>query len=77
MRTVSHQGKTLSASQRRHLDLQRIMRASSDTSVLQAQVNETLSALEQRKEQGAKPYKPTVLISSESGTVSIAEWMGY
>ncbi|WP_346830888.1 hypothetical protein ABDX87_28520 [Pseudomonas abietaniphila] len=75
MKRVSSQGKTLSSSQRRHLELQARMRLI--PSPLRAQVEQTIRELDERKEQGAKPDKQYFHVSSSHGTVSVAEWMGY
>ncbi|WP_268796402.1 hypothetical protein [Pseudomonas huanghezhanensis] len=76
MKRVSFQGKTLSAAQRRQLDLQARMRAIS-TSPFQTEVQQALAVLHDRKEQGIKPDKQHFLVSSERGTISVAEWMGF
>jgi len=76
MKRVSFQGKTLSPAQRRQLDLQARMRAI-DTSPFYQEVQETLSLMDERKEQGIKPDKQYFHVSSERGTVSVAEWMGF
>lgn len=57
MRTVSFQGTSLSASERRSIELRRQVQASFINPVLQAQVDQTFELLDQRKEQGAKPEK--------------------
>ncbi|HGM6277354.1 TPA: hypothetical protein ACKSCR_005953 [Pseudomonas aeruginosa] len=76
MRTVSFQGSTLSASERRSLELrQRAMAAVSQT-VLQ-QVAATLQALEQHKEQGGKPEKVWSTISNEKGTPFLGDVFGW
>jgi len=76
MKTVSFQGLSLSAAQRRQVELRSRMRPV-DTSVLRAQVEETLAAVNLRKEQGVKPDQQYFHVSNESGTPSVAEWMGY
>lgn len=76
MKRVSFQGKTLSAAQRRQLELQARMRAIS-TAPFHREVQEALTILDQRKEQGIKPDKQHFLVSSERGTISVAEWMGF
>lgn len=76
MKRVSFQGKTLSRTQRAQLDLQARMRAMT-VSPLRAQVQETMRELDERKEQGAKPDKQYFHVSTERGTPSVAEWMGF
>jgi hypothetical protein len=46
-------------------------------SPLRAQVEETLRAVEELKEQGAKPVVLNKVIERKKGTPSIAEWMGF
>lgn len=75
MKRVSFQGKTLSLAQRAQLDLQARMR--SIPSPLRAQVEQTIRELDERKEQGARPDKQYFHVSTEHGTVSVAEWMGF
>ncbi|WP_341523998.1 hypothetical protein AABC73_13480 [Pseudomonas sp. G.S.17] len=76
MKTVSFQGLSLSAAQRRQVELRSRMRPV-DTSVLRAQVEETLAAVKLRKEQGVKPDQQYFHVSNDAGTPSVAEWMGY
>lgn len=77
MRTVSFQGTQLSASQRRTMAMQQQVRASFLNPVLQTMVDETFAALDQRKEQGAKPERQWFVERQEQGTACIAELMGY
>ncbi len=65
MRTVSFQGATLSASERRSLELRRRAMAA------------TLQALEQHKEQGGKPEKVWSTISNEKGTPFLGDVFGW
>lgn len=78
MRTVSFQGVQLSPGQRRMLELQRHAK-SFMSPVLEQQVVQALAVLEVRKEQGIKPEKQWFHSREDSwsGTVSVAEWMGY
>lgn len=77
MRTVSFQGATLSASERRSLELrQRAMAAVSQT-VLQQQVAATLQALEQHKEQGGKPERVWTTVTNEKGTPWVGDVFGW
>ncbi|HIE0202290.1 TPA: hypothetical protein ACXI72_003986 [Pseudomonas aeruginosa] len=77
MRTVSFQGATLSASERRSLELrQRAMAAVSQT-VLQQQVAATLQALDQHKEQGGKPERVWTTVTNEKGTPWVGDVFGW
>lgn len=78
MRTVSFQGSQLSLGQRRMLEQQRHVKSFMNP-VLTQQVAETLLTMEVRKEQGAKPERIWFVDreSSWTGTISVAEWMGY
>ncbi|MFU3986702.1 hypothetical protein ACM7DY_28900 [Pseudomonas aeruginosa] len=77
MRTVSFQGATLSASERRSLELrQRAMAAVSQT-VLQQQVAATLQALDQHKEQGGKPERVWTTVTNEKGTPFLGDVFGW
>jgi len=76
MRTVDFQGTQLSSGQRRRLaDQKRVM--ASMPNVIAQQVAETLKLLEVRKEQGVKPERIWFIERQESGTTSVAEWMGF
>lgn len=77
MRTVSFQGTQISASQRRTLAMQQQVRAAFLNVHLQASVDQTIAVLDQRKEQGIKPERVWSVDRQESGTLCIAEWMGY
>ncbi len=77
MRTVSFQGVQLTSGQRRNLDFQNQARQAFMSPALAEQVAETLKAVEARKEQGIKPERVWFVERQESGTPSIAEWMGY
>ncbi|WP_439918498.1 hypothetical protein [Pseudomonas syringae] len=78
MKTVSLQGIQLSPGQRRMLEQQRHVRDFMNP-VLTQQVAETLALIEARKEQGTKPEKIWFYDRqlSWTGTISVAEWMGY
>ncbi|WP_122669801.1 hypothetical protein [Pseudomonas viridiflava] len=78
MKTVSLQGIQLSPGQRRMLEQQRHVRDFMNP-VLTQQVTETLAVIETRKEQGVKPEKIWFhdRESSWTGTISVAEWMGF
>lgn len=77
LRTVSFQGGQLTRSQRERLDQSRRVQASLNTTVLQQQVVETFAALEQRKEQGAKPERQWFVIVDERGTPCVADAFGF
>ena len=76
MKTVSYQGKTLSASQRRRLQLEAHVRLLT-SSPLREQVNETLISMEKQKSDGVRHEPINKLVESKKGTVSVADWMGY
>lgn len=76
MRTVDFQGTQLSSGQRRRLADQKKVIASM-TNVIAQQVSETLQLLEKRKEQGVKVEPIWSLERQESGTICVAEWMGF
>ncbi|MBD8709018.1 hypothetical protein IFT47_20515 [Pseudomonas sp. CFBP 13711] len=102
MKRVSQQGKTLSASQRRHLELQAKMRPQAAISLLQSsadfdKLRDTLNSrmfvgppkplhcFNMSDEADAASYWRMVeqysqygrAESSQAGTPSIAEWMGF
>lgn len=76
MRTVDFQGTQLTSGQRRRLADQKKLIASM-TNVISQQVVETLQLLEKRKEQGIEAERIWLLDFQETGTVCIAEWMGF
>ena len=80
MKTVSFQGVQLTAGQKLRLQQQQHMRSFMNP-VLSDQVSTTLAVMEVRKEQGAQPWvnpnKFNICERSSSGTLSMAEWMGY
>jgi len=77
MRTVSFQGGQLTPGQRRNLEFQQRLKPAFLNPVLCQQVQETLKAVEVRKEQGIKPERVWFPEPQQTGTVSIAEWMGF
>lgn len=77
MRTVSMQGLQLSASERRNLAFRQQVKQSFMNAVLAEQVEQTLKAVEVRKEQGIKPDRVWTKEYEVHGTLCIAEWMGY
>lgn len=76
MKTVKFDATVLTAGQRRRLEDQTRL-ASSMKNVISQQVIETLQLLESRKEQGVKPERIWFVERQESGTTSVAEWMGF
>ncbi|BAN48605.1 hypothetical protein [Metapseudomonas resinovorans] len=77
MRTVSFQGTGLSHSQRLRMDQQQAIARSFINPILQAQVDQTIRTLDERKEQGAKSEKVWFLDYEEKGTPCVAEMAGY
>lgn len=77
MRTVSFQGIQLTSGQRRRLAEQQQVRTSFINPVLAQHVEQTLKAVEARKEQGVKPERIWFVERQETGTICIAEWMGF
>ncbi len=79
-RTVSFQGTQLSPRQRQQLAFQQQTRAAFLNTHLQQQVDDTLAALQQRKEQGAAPVKPErqwTLDYAAKGTPFVGDAFGY
>lgn len=76
MKTFSFDHSQLSVNQRRILDQQNLVR-SMIKPVLAEQIAQTMALLDARKEQGAKPESIWTLDWQESGTLCIAEWMGF
>ncbi|WP_282367864.1 hypothetical protein [Pseudomonas sp. PS02290] len=76
MKKVLQPGRGLSAVQRRQLELMAIVRANT-VSPLRAEVDETLRHMAELKEQGVKHEPLNKLIESKTGTISVAEWMGF
>ncbi|WP_065869876.1 hypothetical protein [Pseudomonas sp. 25 E 4] len=77
MRTVSFQGDQLTSGQRRSLELQQRLKPAFINPMLEQQVQETLKAVEARKEQGVKPERIWFPERQETGTTCVAEWMGF
>lgn len=76
MKTVSFQGVQLTANQKLRLQQQQHVRSFMNP-VLAEQVATTLAVIEVRKEQGVKPEPIWFPDYKETGTISVAEWMGY
>lgn len=76
MRTVSFQGSQLTPGQRRQLAQRQQVRAFMSP-VLAQVVEDTLKAVEVRKEQGLKPERIWFKEREEKGTSCFAEWMGF
>ncbi|WP_256657261.1 hypothetical protein [Pseudomonas sp. 2FE] len=77
LKTVSFQGAQLSAGQRRQLAFQQQTRAAFLNPILAETVEQTIAAVEARKEQGVKPERIWFVDRQETGTACVAEWMGY
>ena len=77
MRTVSFQGAQLTSGQKRRLAEQQRVQNSFINPVLAQQVEHTLRVVEARKEQGVKPERIWFVERQETGTICIAEWMGF
>lgn len=77
MITVRFDGARLTASDRRNIEFRKALVASRSNSVLRQSVEQTIQALESRKEQAAKPERVWVLDYETKGTPCFAEWMGY
>lgn len=75
-RYFNSQGSSLSTSARLRLQQQQHVRSFMHP-VLLDQVAETLKDMEVRKEQGTKPERIWFPDRKETGTPSVAEWMGY
>ena len=76
MRTVSFQGVQLTSGQRRRLAEQQQVKSFMNP-ILSQQVEQTIKAVEARKEQGVKPEKQWFPDFEVHGTSCIAEWMGF
>lgn len=80
MRIVSFQGTQLTKGQRDRLAFQQQTRAGFLNNHLQQQVDETLAALQARKEQGTPPVKPQsqyTVVYQAKGTPCVAELFGF
>ncbi|QLG93145.1 hypothetical protein HZF02_14750 [Pseudomonas yamanorum] len=77
MKTVSFQGGQLTPGQRRSFEFQQRLKPAFMNPVLAQQVEQTLKAVEARKEQGVKPERIWVVERQETGTTCVAEWMGF
>ena len=77
MKTVSFQGDQLTSGQRRNLEFQQRAKQLFLESPLQQQVQETIKAVDALKEQGIKPERIWFPERQETGTICIAEWMGF
>lgn len=77
MKTVSFQGLQLTPGQKRRMLEQQQVRSSFINPVLAQQVEQTIKAVEARKVQGVKPERIWFLERQETGTLCIAEWMGF
>lgn len=71
-----YQGSSLSASDRRRLEQQRLY-SRSRSNFLREQTEQTLAELDRRKEQGAKPEPLWFLEFEAKGTPCVAELFGF
>lgn len=76
-RTVSFKGTAITSGQRRQLAFQQQVRTAFLSDAIQETVDQTIAALAARKEQGTRPEKVWTVERQESGTLCIADWMGY
>lgn len=76
MKTVSLQGIQLTTGQKLRQQQQAHVRAFMNP-ILQASVEETIKSLDKRKEEGAKPERQWFLDYQSTGTLCIAEHMGF
>lgn len=76
MTTVSFQGVQLTASEKNKLAQMKQVRQFLNP-VLQASIEETIKSLDKRKEEGAKPERQWFPHFESTGTISIAEHMGF
>ena len=74
---TSLQGSRISSGQRKQLDFQNRCKAAFLNPVLADSVAATIKIMDERKEQGVKPEKIWFPERQETGTCSVAEWMGY
>lgn len=74
---VSRQGTALSRGQRERLQLEKSLRSQFLNPVLAQSVQDTLKAVEARKQDGLKPERVWFPDRKKTGTISIAEWMGF
>jgi hypothetical protein len=76
MKIVSFQGIQLTAGQRLRQKQQAHVRAFMNP-ILQASIEDTIKSLDKRKEEGAKPERQWFLEHQSTGTLCIAEYMGF
>jgi hypothetical protein len=77
MRSVSLQGISLTRGQRERLQQQQLVRGAFLNPVLAQSLVDTIKELDARKEQGLKPERVWFPDRQETGTISLAEWMGF
>jgi hypothetical protein len=73
----SRQGTAISLGQRRQLEFQNRCKPAFLNPVLAESVKEAIEVIDSRKEQGVKPEQIWFFDYQASGSVSVAEWMGY
>jgi hypothetical protein len=77
MKTISFHGTPLSAGQRRQLAFQQQTRTAFLNPILAESVEQSIAAVETRKEQGVKPERFWFVERQEQGTTCVADCMGY
>ncbi|WP_428554428.1 hypothetical protein [Pseudomonas edaphica] len=81
MKTVKFDATVLTVGQRRRLAEQQQVRSCFINPILAHQVEQTLKAVdelkEQGKEQGTKPERIWFVERQGMGTISVADWMGF
>jgi len=77
MKTVKFDATVLTVGQRRRLAEQQQVRSYFINPILAHQVEQTLKAVDELKEQGTKPERIWFVERQVMGTISVAEWMGF
>lgn len=77
MKTVKFDATVLTVGQRRRLAEQQQVRSCFINPILAHQVEQTLKAVDELKEQGTKPERIWFVECQGVGTISVAEWMGF
>ncbi|NNA73480.1 hypothetical protein [Pseudomonas lactis] len=77
MKTVKFDATVLTVGQRRRLAEQQQVRSCFINPILAHQVDQTLKAVDELKEQGTKPERIWFVERQGAGTISVAEWMGF
>ncbi|WP_428554437.1 hypothetical protein [Pseudomonas edaphica] len=77
MKTVKFDATVLTVGQRRRLAEQQQVRSCFINPILAHQVEQTLKAVDELKEQGTKPERIWFVERQGMGTISVADWMGF